>query len=120
MNAATPNTAGWNVSHLQLRGYYDPQWMGFRSLRVINDDLVMPAWFRNASAPRHGNHHLHPQRPLEHKDSMGNGRVIRAGECNTWPPHGRAAQRIQPATMSGAFAANLDSARPHGRDSPLR
>jgi redox-sensitive bicupin YhaK (pirin superfamily) len=60
---------------------YDPQWMGFRSLRVINDDLVMPGQGFGA----------HPHRDveivtyilsgqLEHKDSMGNGRVIRAGE----------------------------------------
>ena len=55
--------------------------MGFRSLRVINDDLVMPG----------KGFGMHPHRDmeivtyilhgaLEHKDSMGNGRVIRAGE----------------------------------------
>lgn len=55
--------------------------MGFRSLRVINDDLVMPGMGFGT----------HPHRDmeiityilsgaLEHKDSMGNGRVIRAGE----------------------------------------
>lgn len=60
---------------------YDPQWMGFRSLRVINDDLVLPGMGFGA----------HPHRDmeivtyilngqLEHKDSMGNGRVIRTGE----------------------------------------
>jgi quercetin 2,3-dioxygenase len=60
---------------------YNPQWMGFRSLRVINDDLVMPGMGFGT----------HPHRDmeivtyilcgqLEHKDSMGNGRVIRKGE----------------------------------------
>ena len=60
---------------------YDPQWMGFRSLRVINDDLVMPGQGFGT----------HPHRDmeivtyilcgqLEHKDSMGNDRVIRKGE----------------------------------------
>jgi quercetin 2,3-dioxygenase len=60
---------------------YDPQWMGYRSLRVINDDLVMPGQGFGT----------HPHRDmeivtyilcgqLEHKDSMGNGRVIRKGE----------------------------------------
>src|SRR6185436_2127871 len=61
--------------------YYDPQWMGFRSLRVINDDLVLPGMGFGT----------HPHRDmeiityilsgaLEHKDSMGNGRVIRSGD----------------------------------------
>jgi quercetin 2,3-dioxygenase len=61
--------------------YHDPQWMGFRSLRVINDDTV------NAG----GGFGMHPHRDmeiityvlsgqLEHKDSMGNGRIIRPGE----------------------------------------
>ena len=61
--------------------YFDPQWTGFRSLRVINDDRVMPG----------EGFGTHPHRDmeiityvlsgaLEHKDSMGNGRVIRAGE----------------------------------------
>lgn len=61
--------------------YYDPRWMGFRSLRVINDDRI---------APGHG-FGRHPHRDmeiitillegaLEHQDSMGNGRIIRAGE----------------------------------------
>ena len=74
---------GWlETAHtFSFADYYDPKFMGFRSLRVINEDHV---------APDRG-FGRHPHADMEiityvldgeigHKDSMGNGSVIRPGE----------------------------------------
>ena len=61
--------------------YYDPRFMGFRSLRVINDDTVQPG----GGFPPHSHRDMEiisyvTAGALEHKDSMRNGSIVRPGE----------------------------------------
>jgi len=74
---------GWLKSwhSFSFADYYDPRHMGFRQLRVINQDIVAPG----QGFPTHGHSDMEIitvvlRGTIEHKDSMGNKELVKLGE----------------------------------------
>jgi quercetin 2,3-dioxygenase len=89
MIAIRPSSARGHLNHgwldtyhtFSFGDYYDPEQMGFRALRVINEDRVAPG----QGFGMHGHRDMEIvtivlSGALEHKDSLGHGEVLRPGE----------------------------------------
>jgi hypothetical protein len=93
--------------------YYDEAWMGFKSLRVMNEDSIAPG----KGFDLHGHKDMEiltyvMQGALRHVDTMGNNEVIRAGEFQRMTA-GTGVQHMEVSETSPEALAKGDAAWTH-------